>query len=396
MKIPPSLNTVFGSLTNNGLRFTRDKTRGHGPNLVKAGVDVQPSETEDKTRGHGPNLVKAGVDVQPSETESLEELERCLGELFLSHLIPRDNRTTIDLECRWINNTDHVLLKIATLYAERLMSDVTLVVGGVEYPAHRLILCASSEVFQVMLMSPRWSESHESRVVLQESGPCSDIFGEFLSYFYTGRIRINQHTIMPVLLLADKYNVKSAPCRPACGCTSRSELTLPPIPRPMVVLLLGLTPPAPQLDLGFRRIERDEQVRQITDSRYLGWRGEMGQRATYHRIGRKTINNVVQAIYRSEFAILTQAQPQDLTELCGQYMCDHIAHAATNNQLITWFQYALSLSHYQVAQACENFLKWNFELVARASDFVNLQQDVFVRILQQSDLVVHNEMTVYK
>uniref|UniRef100_A0A1B6GFX9 BTB domain-containing protein n=1 Tax=Cuerna arida TaxID=1464854 RepID=A0A1B6GFX9_9HEMI len=192
-----------------------------------------------------------------------------------------------------IDNSDHVLLKIATLYAERLMSDVTLVVGGVEYPAHRLILCASSEVFQVMLMSPSWSESHESRVVLQESGPCSNIFGEFLRYFYTGQIRINQHTIMPVLLLADKYNVK------------------------------------------------------------------------------------------------------DLTVLCGQYMCDHIANAATSNQLITWFQYALSLGHYQVAQACENFVKWNLELVARASDFMNFQQDVFIRILQQSDLVVHNEMTVY-
>ena len=42
-----------------------------------------------------------------------------------------------------------MLLKIATLYAERLMSDICLVVGGTEYPAHRLILCASSEVFQV-------------------------------------------------------------------------------------------------------------------------------------------------------------------------------------------------------------------------------------------------------
>jgi hypothetical protein len=42
-----------------------------------------------------------------------------------------------------------VLLKIASLYTERLMSDICLVVGGTEYPAHRLILCASSEVFQV-------------------------------------------------------------------------------------------------------------------------------------------------------------------------------------------------------------------------------------------------------
>lgn len=57
-------------------------------------------------------------------------------------------------------------------------------------------------------MNPRWSESHESRVVLQETPACASVFGEFLRYFYTGQIRINHLTIMPVLALADKYNVK--------------------------------------------------------------------------------------------------------------------------------------------------------------------------------------------
>ena len=48
-----------------------------------------------------------------------------------------------------IDNSSTVISKIANLYAERLMSDVCLVVGNVEYPSHRLILCASSDVFQV-------------------------------------------------------------------------------------------------------------------------------------------------------------------------------------------------------------------------------------------------------
>jgi hypothetical protein len=59
-----------------------------------------------------------------------------------------------------------------------------------------------------MLMNPQWNESHESRVVLQETPACSAIFGEFLRYFYTGQIKINHLIIMPVLALADKYNVK--------------------------------------------------------------------------------------------------------------------------------------------------------------------------------------------
>lgn len=32
------------------------------------------------------------------------------------------------------------------------MTDVTLVIDGKEFPAHRLILCASSDVFQVIYL----------------------------------------------------------------------------------------------------------------------------------------------------------------------------------------------------------------------------------------------------
>ncbi|KAF6206365.1 hypothetical protein GE061_017598 [Apolygus lucorum] len=192
-----------------------------------------------------------------------------------------------------IDNSQHVLVKIATLYAERLMNDICLIVGGVEYPAHRLILCASSEVFQVMLMNPQWSESHESRVVLKETPACSEIFGEFIKYFYTGKIKINQEIITPLLALADKYNVK------------------------------------------------------------------------------------------------------DLIDLCVEYMCSHIALAASNNQLVTWYQYTLSLGHNVVALACQDFLKWNFETVAKGRDFGNCNQEILSRLLQWNDLVVTNEITLF-
>ncbi len=44
-----------------------------------------------------------------------------------------------------------LLKEITTLYAEKLMNDICLVVDGVEYLAHRLILCTSSEVFHVRI-----------------------------------------------------------------------------------------------------------------------------------------------------------------------------------------------------------------------------------------------------
>jgi hypothetical protein len=66
---------------------------------------------------------------------------------------------------------------------------------------------------QVMLMNPEWSESQESSVVLQETPVCAAIFGDFLRYFYTGQIRINHLRVMPILALADKYNVKVSDVR---------------------------------------------------------------------------------------------------------------------------------------------------------------------------------------
>ncbi|XP_051157038.1 BTB/POZ domain-containing protein 17 isoform X2 [Leptopilina boulardi] len=122
--------------------------------------------------------------------------------------IPSSSERNENIDSIQVDNSRTVLLKIATLYAERLMNDICLVVDGVEYPAHRLILCASSDVFQVMLMSPQWTESQESRVTLQETPQCVPIFSEFLRYFYTGQIRISNEIVLPILSLADKYNVK--------------------------------------------------------------------------------------------------------------------------------------------------------------------------------------------
>ncbi|XP_063827220.1 BTB/POZ domain-containing protein 17 [Ostrinia nubilalis] len=196
-----------------------------------------------------------------------------------------------DLE---VDNSKSVLLKIATLYAEQLMSDLVLEVAGVGYPVHRLILCASSEVFQVMLMNREWSEWRESRVVLQETPTAASVFPHFLKYFYTGQIRISHQTVLPVLSLADKYNVK------------------------------------------------------------------------------------------------------DLVTLCLTYMSQHIAQAAKRGQLIAWMQYTMACGHNDVAKACQNFVKWNLEWVWSDAELAELDGETLLALLQQSDLVLHNEMSLYQ
>lgn len=107
-----------------------------------------------------------------------------------------------------MNNSSSVLNKIANLYAEQLMSDIILVVGDQQYPAHRLILCASSDVFQVMLMNPEWNECRKKVIELVEEPFCEAVFPQFLKYLYVGKINISLNTVMPMLALAHKYNVK--------------------------------------------------------------------------------------------------------------------------------------------------------------------------------------------
>lgn len=132
-----------------------------------------------------------------------------------------------------IDNSCTVLEKIASLYAERLLSDITLEVGGKQFAAHRLILCASSDVFQVMLMNPNWSESQETKISLQEDPACVLVFPDFLKYLYTGKLHINHFLVLPLVTLADKYNVKDLVhlcvdymCRHVVSATRHNQLVL--------------------------------------------------------------------------------------------------------------------------------------------------------------------------
>ncbi|VVC33018.1 BTB/POZ domain,SKP1/BTB/POZ domain,BTB/Kelch-associated [Cinara cedri] len=216
-----------------------------------------------------------------------------------------------------VNDNSNVLLKkINNVYSNQQLNDITLVVGGISYPAHRFMLCISSDVFETMLMSSKWSDSHQEVIELQEVQQCIEIFPIFLQYFYTGVISLEQSNIMPIIVLADKYNVK------------------------------------------------------------------------------------------------------DLTVLCVEYMCEHIADAANQGQLVTWFQYVLSLNqpttmnalYYcniwqdtecvsikppwnKLLKACRNYIKWNLDSCEKC--FNTFHCDILVGLLKQSDIVIYDEMQLF-
>lgn len=143
-------------------------------------------------------------------------------------------------------------------------------------------------------MNPEWSECKESVIELVEDPICLEIFPQFLKYLYTGQIRISIEAALPLLSLADKYNIK------------------------------------------------------------------------------------------------------DLVTLCSDYMKTHVALAGKSGNLVSWLQYTLSfIYHENLTNELKNFLKFNLEVVAESKDFINLDPNILVALLDQNDLVIENEATLF-
>ena len=76
-------------------------------------------------------------------------------------------------------------------------------------------------------MNKNWAEHEEKRIILKETPACQNVFEVgiffssnvtdvittdhfqvFLKYLYTGKIQVDYANVIPILQLADKYNVK--------------------------------------------------------------------------------------------------------------------------------------------------------------------------------------------
>lgn len=88
---------------------------------------------------------------------------------------------------------------------------------------------------------------------------------------------------------------------------------------------------------------------------------------------------------------------QDLVQLCVDYMLKHISKAATQGVLVSWLHYTISFSpyHQEITDAIQQFLKWNLDVIAEARDFVDLDINILIALLQQNDLVLKNEYELF-
>ncbi|KAK7493778.1 hypothetical protein BaRGS_00014919 [Batillaria attramentaria] len=106
-----------------------------------------------------------------------------------------------------VDNSLSTLQKLFQLYSKADLCDVQLQVENNIFHAHKLILSMSSDVFKTMLTDAKWPDARKARIVLSEEPECVQVFSEFVQYMYTGSIHLSNISVLPVLTLADKYNI---------------------------------------------------------------------------------------------------------------------------------------------------------------------------------------------
>lgn len=89
-----------------------------------------------------------------------------------------------------------ILNKLHLLWKESSMCDATLLVGGREFPVHRVVLSASSPYFHVMFTSGM-AESFLEHVEIH--GVNADVFGTILHFIYTGEVEVKEDNVQQLL-----------------------------------------------------------------------------------------------------------------------------------------------------------------------------------------------------
>ncbi|XP_078572542.1 kelch-like protein 20 isoform X2 [Branchiostoma floridae x Branchiostoma japonicum] len=89
---------------------------------------------------------------------------------------------------------------VGDLQKAGVLQDVVLEVEGRRFPCHRLVLSAASPYFRAMFTSDM-AESRQKTVVLQDLD--AGVFGEILSYIYSGTLHVSLDKVQPLYQAAD-------------------------------------------------------------------------------------------------------------------------------------------------------------------------------------------------
>ena len=81
----------------------------------------------------------------------------------------------------------------------------------------------------------------------------------------------------------------------------------------------------------------------------------------------------------------------DLKDSCSTYMSCHLVSTPPNNKSITWYQYAIACNSHELQYACFNYISLNLDTVILSPDWVYIDKENLIILLQRSDIVVESE-----
>ena len=103
-----------------------------------------------------------------------------------------------------INCPNGLSTQLGELFDQMPSSDVNFIIGGREFPAHKLILATRSEVFDAMFKH-HMKENSTNQIKIEDIQP--EVFQELLRFIYTGRVSTATMETMAagLFIAADKY-----------------------------------------------------------------------------------------------------------------------------------------------------------------------------------------------
>eukprot|EP00112_Aurelia_sp_Birch-Aquarium-sp1_P026426 Seg937.3 transcript_id=Seg937.3/GoldUCD/mRNA.D3Y31 product="BTB/POZ domain-containing protein 2" protein_id=Seg937.3/GoldUCD/D3Y31 len=96
--------------------------------------------------------------------------------------------------------------RLAHLYKNDVMSDITFKVTDKRINAHKLLLASASSVFHAMFYGPVAETNTEIEII---DCPNAEDFKEFLSFVYTEDLSLSWDNLFPIAYLAKKYYIPS-------------------------------------------------------------------------------------------------------------------------------------------------------------------------------------------
>ncbi|XP_034936195.1 kelch-like protein 5 isoform X2 [Chelonus insularis] len=147
-----------------------------------------------------------------SEVNKKEEEKLCLpkkdattSEQSISSLMSTASISQ-DENFRVLKHAENSLQCMKEYLHNKLLTDVVLIAGGKRFPAHRLVLSASSEYFAAMFTSSL-RESSQSEVELIKVDP--DALWALIEYCYTGSIELREDCVETLLATARILQIDS-------------------------------------------------------------------------------------------------------------------------------------------------------------------------------------------